>query len=85
MVCVQKKLSDDLCQVNVLKQSLNMHRIEKTQGIHHRLDDYDSKKYSAKKKKLREDLSIDEKVFVLAERIKKKSAQKSFTNSLCKI
>ena len=37
-----------------------------------------TKKYSAKKKKLREDLSIGEKVFVLAERIKKKSAPGKF-------
>ena len=56
----------------------NIQRIEKTQGLHHRPDDYDSKKYSAKKKKLREDLSIGEKVFVLAERIKKKSASGKF-------
>ena len=60
------------------KTIFNVHRIEKTQGLHHRLDDYDSKKYSAKKKMLREDLSISEKVFVLAERIKMKSAPGKF-------
>ena len=49
-----------------------MKRIEKTQRLHCRLDDYDKKKYSVKKKQLREDLSIGEKVYVLAERIKKK-------------
>ena len=51
-----------------------MHGIDKIQGLHRRLNDYDSKKYSAKKKQLREDLSIGEKVFILAERMKKKSA-----------
>ena len=50
-----------------------MKRMEKTQKLHDRLDDYDKKKYSLKKKQLREDLSIGEKVYVLAERIKKKS------------
>ena len=48
------------------KTIFNMHRIEKTRGLHGRHDDYDSKKYSAKKKQLREDLSIGEKVFILA-------------------
>ena len=55
-----------------------MKRIEKTQRLHCRLDDYDKKKYSVKKKQLREDLSIGEKVYVLAERIKKKSAPGKF-------
>ena len=60
------------------KTVFNMKRIEKTQGLQRRLDDYDTKKYSLKKKQLREDLSIGEKVFVLAERIKKKSAPGKF-------
>ena len=55
------------------KTIFNMKRMEKTQKLHDRLDDYDKKKYSLKKKQLREDLSIGEKVYVLAERIKKKS------------
>ena len=55
-----------------------MHRLEKTQRLHGRLDDYDTKKYLAKRKKLREDLSIGEKVFILAKRIKKKSAPEKF-------
>ena len=55
-----------------------MKRIEKTQRLHCRLDDYDKKKYSVKKKQLREDLSIGEKVYVLADRIKKKSAPGKF-------
>ena len=63
------------------KTVFNIHRIEKTQGLHDRLDDYDSKKYSAKRKKLREDLSIGEKV----REQKRKVLQGSFRNSLCKI
>ena len=55
-----------------------MHRLEKTQKLHRRLDDYDVKKYSAKRRKLRNDFSICEKVYVLAERIKKKSASGKF-------
>ena len=55
-----------------------MHRIEKTQKLHHNLDDYDAKKYFAKRRKLRDDLSIGEKLYILAERIRKKSAQGKF-------
>ena len=58
--------------------------MEKTQILHRRLDDYDNKKYSLKMKQLREDLSISEKVYVLAERKKKKAHQESFINNLYK-
>ena len=60
------------------KTIFNMKRMDKTQGLHSRLDEYHKKKYSLKKKQLREDLSISEKVYVLAERIKKKSAPGKF-------
>ena len=53
----------------------NMHRIEKTQKFHRRLDDDD---YSAKKRKLRDELFIGEKVYVFAERIKQKRAPGKF-------
>ena len=56
------------------KAIFNMKRTEKTERLHSRLDDYDKKSYSFKKKQLRTDLSISEWVYVLAERIKKKSA-----------
>ena len=48
--------------------------------LHDRLDTYDQKKYQAKKKKrkLRENLNTGEKVLVLAERIRKKSAPGKF-------
>ena len=60
------------------KTIFSMKRIEKNQRLHCRLDDYDKKKYSVKKKQLREDLSISEKVYVLADRIKKKSTPGKF-------
>ena len=49
------------------KTIFNMHRIEKTQKLHRRLDDYDAKKYSAKRRKLRDELFISEKVYIVAE------------------
>ena len=55
-----------------------MLRIEQTQKLHRRLDDYDVKNYSAKKRKLRDELFVGERVYVLAERIKKKSASGKF-------
>ena len=58
----------------------NMHRIEKTGKLNIRMDRYDRKKYLNKRKKLREDLKIGEKVYLLAERIKKKSAPGKFYN-----
>ena len=60
------------------KTIFNMKRMEKNQRLHRRFDDYDKKKYSLKKKQLREDLSIGEKVYALAERIKRKSAPGKF-------
>ena len=50
----------------------NMHRIEKTHKLSRRQDAYDTKNYSRKRKKLRDDL------YVLAERIQKKSAPDKF-------
>ena len=61
-----------------IRTMFNMHRIEKTTLLHDRLNRYDDKKYKAKRKKLREKLNISEKVLVLAERIKKKSAPGKF-------
>ena len=42
------------------------------------MDRYDQKKYSKKRKKPREDLKVGERVYLLAERIKKKSAPGKF-------
>ena len=56
----------------------NMHRIEKTGKLNIRMGRYDQKKYSKKRKNIRENLNIGERVHVLAERIKKKSASGKF-------
>ena len=56
----------------------NVHRVEKTDKLNKRMDRYDKKKYLRIRKKLRENLNIGEKVYVLAERIKKKSAPGKF-------
>ena len=55
-----------------------MHRLEKTQKLHHRQDTYDVKKYSAKRKKSRDQLFVGERVFILAQRIRKKAASGKF-------
>ena len=60
------------------KAVFNMHRLENTQNLHRRQDNYGIKKYSAKRKKLRDELFVGEKVFVFAERIKKKAAPGKF-------
>ena len=67
------------------KTIFNINRLEKTQRFRRRLDDYDAKKHSVKKKKLRDELFIGEKVFALAERIKRKMLLENFMNSQCKI
>ena len=56
----------------------NMHRIDRTSKTRARMDRFDKKKYLRKKKKLGENLDVGEKVYVLAERIKKKSAPGKF-------
>ena len=60
------------------KTIFNMHRVEKTKLLHDRLDRYDKKKYFLNRRKLRDNLNIGEKVLVLAESIKKKSAPGKF-------
>ena len=55
-----------------------MHRLEKKHKLNQRQDRYDKKKYDRKRKKLRENLNIGERVYVLAERIKKNSAPGKF-------
>ena len=64
--------------VERFKTIFNMHRLEKTQKLHRRQDAYDVRRYSAKKKKLGDELFVGEKVFVLAERIRKKAAPGKF-------
>ena len=55
----------------------NMHRTEKTHKLSQRQDAYD-KKSTQEKKKLRDDLHIEERVYVLAEIIRKKSPPGNF-------
>ena len=56
----------------------NMHRIDRTSKLSARMDRFDRKKDRRKKKKLRENLDVGEKVYILAERITKKSAPGKF-------
>ena len=52
--------------------------IEKTGKLNIRMDRYDRKKYSKKTNKLRKDIKLGERVYLLAERIKKKSVPGKF-------
>ena len=78
MVYRLRKLKDNLQLANNLGQFSTCIEYEKTKKLHNRLDRYDKKQYSAKRKKLREELLIGEKALVLAERIKKKAAPGKF-------
>ena len=49
MVYPQKKLNNELCLVNVLRQYLTLIDL-KRHRLHRRLDDYDAKKFTVKKK-----------------------------------
>ena len=60
------------------KTLFNMHRLERSEKTTARLDRYDDKVYERKRKKLREKLDVGERVYVLAGRIKKKSAPGKF-------
>ena len=62
----------------IFRTVYNMHRLEKSDKLNQRQERYDKKKYDKKRKKLRENLTIGEKVYVLAERIKKKSTPGKF-------
>ena len=50
----------------------NMRRLEITEKLHGRMERYDEKVYQRKRKNLREKLNVGERVYVLAERIRKK-------------
>ena len=78
MVYRLRKLKDNLQLANNLGQFSICIEQEKAKKLHNRLDRYDKKQYSAKRKKLREELLIGEKALVLAERIKKKAAPGKF-------
>ena len=65
------------------KTLFNMHRIEKMNKLTDRMDRYDKKRYLRKRKKLRENLNIGEKVYVLVER--KKAHQENFISNQFRI
>ena len=65
-------------QSEIFRTVYNMHRLEKKHKLNQGQDRYDKKKYDRKRKRLRENLSIGENLYVLAERIKKKSAPGKF-------
>ena len=58
----------------------NMHRLERTQKLNIRQDSYGKQKYLKKRKMLRDKLNIEERdrVYALAERMKKKSTPAKF-------
>ena len=62
-----------------------MLRLEKTEKLHGRLERYDEKARQRKRKKLREKLNAGERVYVLAERIRKKAHLESFTRKRYRI
>ena len=70
-VVESKSQKDEKC-----KTLFNM--LERSAKLHNRLDRYDDMIYKRKRKKLREKLNVGERVYVLAERIKKKSAPGKF-------
>ena len=62
----------------IFRTIFNIHWIERTKLVYDRLNRYGKKKYDRKKKKLRKNVNINEKVLVLAEMIRKKSAPGKF-------
>ena len=62
-----------------------MLRLEKTEKLDGRLERYDEKAHQRKRKKLREKLNAGERVYVLAERIRKKAHLESFTSKRYRI
>ena len=67
------------------KKSISNESIERIKLIHNRLNRYDQKKYDRKKKKMRENLNINENVLVWQRELEKHQLWESFTNNLFKI
>ena len=78
MVFLQKKWEKKALKDKRFRTVCNMHRLERTQKLNIRQDRYNKQKYLRKRKKLMDKLNIGERVYVLAERIKKKSAPGKF-------
>ena len=71
---VEKKSLDS----EKFKTLFNMHIMEKSKKLANRLDRYNHRFYERKRKRLTEKLDVAERVYVLAERIKKKSTPGKF-------
>ena len=77
-----KTLKNNLFQAKNFGSALTLIQYKTVNKTHKGLDKYENKLYF-RKKKLREDLAIGEKVLLLAERIKNKSAPgKSYKSSV---
>ena len=66
----QIKLKKDLLKVKILKQNLTLSLL-KYQKVSDRLDRYDKKNYSRKKKKLRQKLDIGKKYYCQLKELKR--------------
>ena len=75
---VPERIEQEALKSERFRILFNMRRLEKTEKMHGRLERYDEKVYQRKRKKLREKLNVGERVYVLAERIRKKSAPGKF-------
>ena len=73
-----ERVERESMQSKKFKTLFNMHRLERSEKASARLDRYDDKIYERKRKKFRERLDVGEIVYVLAGRIKKKSAPGKF-------
>ena len=73
-----KLVERESMQSEKFKTLFNMHRLERSEKASARLDRYDDKIYERKRKKLRERLDVGKRVYVLAGRIKEKSAPGKF-------
>ena len=82
MVFLVKKYNKKHCRVKDLEQFTICIDWKKTDKLNQRQDRYNKKKYEKKWKRLRENLNIGEKLYVLAEKIKKKSAPGKFLQTI---
>ena len=73
-----ERVERESMQSKKFKTLFNMHRLGRSEKASARLDRYDDKIYERKRKKLRERLDVGKRVYVLAGRIKEKSAPGKF-------
>ena len=75
---LQMKLKKKSLENQQFRTEFNFEHIKISKKTSDRLDRYHKKLYSRKKKKLREELNVGEKVLILAERLQRKSAPGKF-------